>query len=129
MSAVDQFMPDAAVLEQLRAAPEAPIVLLNLLAYRTPGGRDAFARYSAISGPLILEAGAKVIYGGRAGPVLTGSDVAWDDVLILRFPTPAKFLAMIAGDVYVQQAAPIRAEAFTAAIWLASFPFPGFEVG
>ena len=35
-------MPDAATLERLRSeSPEEPVVLLNPLKYREPGGRDA----------------------------------------------------------------------------------------
>ncbi len=121
-------MPDAAILEQLRnESPEGPIVLLNLLKYREPGGRDAFQRYGAITAGLIGEAGGQLIFAGTAGPVLTGSDVAWDDVLIVRFPSAEKFLAMIEGETYTGEAAPIRAEALDATLWMAMNPFPGFE--
>ncbi len=123
-----RHMPDAETLERLRNdSPEGPIVLLNFLKYRQPDGREAMTRYGAITGALIQEAGGELIFGGTAGPVLTGSDVAWDDVLIVRFPSAAKFLAMIEGDIYQQQAAPIRAEALEATIWMASHPFAGFE--
>jgi uncharacterized protein (DUF1330 family) len=123
-----QHMPDPETLDRLRnESPEGPVVLLNLLKYREPGGREAFQRYGAITGGLISEAGGQLTFAGTAGPVLTGSDVAWDDVLIVRFPSAEKFLAMIEGDTYQGQAAPIRAEALEATVWMAMNPFPGFE--
>ena len=122
-----EHMPDRETLERIRNdSPEGPIVLLNLIKYRE-GGRDAFQRYGAITGTLIGEAGGKLIFAGKAGPVLTGSDVAWDDVLIVRFPSAEKFLGMIESDTYTQEAAPIRAGALEATLWMAMNPFPGFE--
>jgi uncharacterized protein (DUF1330 family) len=120
-------MPDAETLERLRNAPAGPIVVLNLLKYREPGGRDAFARYGQITGPLIGEARGRVLFGGKAVAALTGTDIEWDDVLILRFPSAQLFLAMIESETYTAQAAPIRAEALEATLWLAMHPFPGFE--
>jgi len=125
---VNRHLPDDEALERLRAeAPEGPVVLLNLLKYRIPGGRAAFARYSAITGPLIAGVGGRVVFGGAAGTVLTGSEVEWDDVLIVRFPSMDSFLGMIESDTYLQNAAPIRAEALEATIWMSMNPFPGFE--
>ena len=102
-------------------------MLLNLLKYREPGGRDAFGRYGQITGPLIAEAGGKLIFAGSAGAVLTGLDSEYDDVLIVRFPNAKRFLGMIEGQTYTQQAAPIREEALEATVWMAMHPFPGFE--
>jgi hypothetical protein len=123
---VTAHMPDAATLEQIRSSGDGPIVLLNVLKYRKPGGRDAFGRYGQITGPLIAEAGGVVIFGGRAGAVLTGLDCEYDDVLIVRFANAERFLGMIESEVYTQQAAPIRAEALEATVWMAMHPFPGF---
>jgi len=123
-----EHMPTKETLDRIRnGSPEGPIVLLNLLKYRAPGGREAMTRYGAITAGLIGEAGGELIFGGKAGPVLTGSDTDWDDVLIVRFPSAAHFLAMIEGDTYTKQAAPIRAEALEATVWMAMHPFEGFE--
>jgi len=121
-------MPDAATLEALRSrSPDGPVVMLNLLKYREPGGREAFARYGAITGGLIQQAEGQLIYGGTGGPGLTGTDIAWDDILIVRFPTARQFLAMIESDPYQNQAAPLRAEALEATVWLTTYPMAGFE--
>ncbi len=122
-----EHMPDAETFERLRKeSPDGAIVLLNLLKYREPDGREAFARYGQITGPLIASAGGQVIFGGTAGPVLTGSDTDWDDVLIVRFPSIESFLGMIESDTYTVKAAPIRAEALEATLWMAMNPFPPF---
>ena len=122
-----RHMPDAETLERLRVeSPSGPVVLLNLLKYREPGGREAFRRYGQITAPLITEAGGQMIFAGTAGPVLTGSDVAWDDVVVVRFPSIERFLAMIESDTYSGEAAPIRAEALEATLWMAMNPYPPF---
>ena len=120
-------MPDAETLERIRNSGDGPIVVLNLLKYREPDGRDAFARYGQITGPLIADAGGRVTFGAKAGPVLTGLDTDYDDVLIVRFPSASHFLAMIESQTYTLQAAPIRAEALEATVWMAMHPFPGFD--
>ena len=128
MSANASHMPDPLTLERIRNDSDGgPIFLLNLLKYREPAGREAFARYAPITGPLIAEAGGALKFGGKAGPVLTGSDTDWDDVLILRFPSGARFLEMIESETYTGEAAPIRAEALAATLWMAMHPFPSFE--
>jgi uncharacterized protein (DUF1330 family) len=122
-----EHMPDAETLSRLReSSNDGSIVLLNLVKYRAPDGRAAFARYGAITGPLIAAAGGRVIFGGKAGAVLTGSDTAWDDVLLVRFPSVKDFLGMIESETYTGQAAPIRAEALEATIWMAVDPFQPF---
>lgn len=127
MSETLQHMPDAATRDRLRAAPEGPVVMMNLLKYREPGGRDAFTRYGAITAPLIQEAEGQVILAGKSLVGLTGTDVEWDDVIVVRFPSAARFLAMIESDTYTGQAAPIREEALEATLWLAMQAFPGAD--
>jgi uncharacterized protein (DUF1330 family) len=124
------FMPDDATLARLRnASLDGPVVMLNLLRYREPGGREAFARYGAITGPLIERSQGRLLYGGTAGPELAGPgpDPGWHDVLLVRFPSARHFLDMIESETYQQQAAPIRAEALEATVWLTTHPMPGFD--
>ncbi|MEN8161496.1 MAG: DUF1330 domain-containing protein [Myxococcota bacterium] len=128
MTAPIPHMPDTATLERLRKeSPEGPVVMLNLLKYRQPGGREAFGRYGQITGKLIAEAEGQLVLGGSAGVVLTGSDVAWDDVLVVRFPSVDHFLGMIESRAYQEEAAPIRAEALEATVWMAIHPFDAFR--
>jgi hypothetical protein len=51
LSANASHMPDPLTLERIRNDSGAgPIFLLNLLKYREPAGREAFAKYAAITG-------------------------------------------------------------------------------
>ena len=120
-------MPDAETLDALRAAPDAPIVMLNLIKFREPGGRDAYKRYGAIAATTVGESEGKIIFAGAAGAVLTGSDTDWDEVILVRFPSSAHFLRMVEGETYTEKAAPVRAEALEATLWMAAHPYPGFE--
>ena len=122
-----EHMPSAETLEALRGSPAGPIVMLNLIKYREPGGREAYQRYGAIAATTVGESQGQIVFAGEAGPVLTGSDVEWDEMILVRFPSAAHFLGMVEGDVYSRQAAPIRAEALEATLWMAAYPHPGFE--
>lgn len=94
------------------AGRDEPVVMLNLLRYadRAVGdlaqdgwtGRDAYREYSRRVAPLLAEAGAAVLYQGEvaAGLVVADDDVAWDEVLCVRYPTRRAFLAMVSSERY-----------------------------
>lgn len=91
---------------------DEPVVMLNLLAYADAAdgdlapdgwtGRDAYREYSRRVLPLLEEAGAAVLYHGEVtgGLVVGTDDVAWDEVLVVRYPTRRAFLAMVSSDRY-----------------------------
>ena len=120
-------MPDEATLDALRRAPEGPVVMLNLLKFREPEGREAYKRYGAIAATPVRESQGRIIFAGAAGPVLTGSEVAWDEMIVVRFPSAAHFLRMVQSETYAKEAAPVRAEALEATLWVAAYPYPDFE--
>jgi uncharacterized protein (DUF1330 family) len=122
---MNPLTPDDATLERLLAdARPGPITLLNLLRFRDDGGREAFQRYSAISGPLVVGAGGEPVIFGEAGTVLAGEG-AWDTVIAIRFPDVLRFVEMIRSDVYQSQAVPLRAEALERTLWMAVQPSAG----
>lgn len=116
--------PDDATLDRLLAeARPGPITLLNLLELRKPGGREAFARYGAVSGPLVAAAGGEPVVAGEAGTVLAGRDLGgWDLVIAMRFPDVQRFVALIRSEAYQRDAVPLRAEAFARTLWMAVQP-------
>lgn len=78
----DRLTPTPEDLERLRVSVEpGPVVMVNLLKFRTDGGREAYQRYAAIAGPLFERAGAEIIYAGNAGPLVaegrTGTRSSW----------------------------------------------------
>ena len=114
--------------EQLQAfvanAPkDEPIVMLNLLRYRekadypedfdaTPcSGTEAYQRYGVVAAQRIATVGGRVLWMGKAqGTVIGPDDEAWDDVVLVEYPSPAAFAEMIAQPEY-QAVAPHRTAA------------------
>ena len=67
--------------------------MLNLLKFKKPGGRKAYLRYIAESGPYVKAVGAEVIYFGKAAERVYGSE-KWDAVMLVRYPSRKAFLQM-----------------------------------
>ncbi len=104
--------------EQLRALVaqangDTPVVMINLLRYReragyAPGadaapcsGREAYGRYQAGVTPLLAEAGASVLWFGRAMQTVIGPDAErWDDAILVQYPSRGAFLAMVSRPAY-----------------------------
>lgn len=91
----------------------SPIVMLNLLRYRAladyaanPGeapcsGREAYGRYAKAVASCLESVGASIVSAGAALATVIGPpDERWDDVLLVRYPSRAAFLGMIASEGY-----------------------------
>jgi uncharacterized protein (DUF1330 family) len=97
-----------------------PVVMLNLLKFREPGGREAFGAYGAMTGPLIARQGGEVMYVGEVGPSLVGED--WDTLILVRFPSIEAFIGL-AGDAEYQERAPaLRDAALERTTWTVTRP-------
>jgi uncharacterized protein (DUF1330 family) len=100
--------------EQLLALAEnkhdGAIVMVNLLTYREKAayegdrteakenlsGRAAYQRYGATALRCVLEAGGSIAWGGQQLLVAVGDkNDEWDEVVCVRYPSRAAFLAMI----------------------------------
>ena len=74
----------------LRERPDDdPIVMVNLLKYAEPGGRERYARYGAVAGREIAARGGRVLYSGTS---LAGDH--WDGVALVYYPRRAAWLDM-----------------------------------
>ena len=71
------------------AGTATPIVMVNLLKYAEPGGRERYARYGAVAGPEIAARGGRALYTGSS---VAGSD--WDGVALVYYPRRAAWLDM-----------------------------------
>jgi uncharacterized protein (DUF1330 family) len=117
--------PDPVQLEALRdQVGPGPVVMVNLLKFRQPGGLEAFGRYGAISGPLIVRQKGEVLYAGQASPVVAGRE-DWDMVILVRFPDIDHFIGLAADPAYQTEARPLREEALERTIWMVSQPAAG----
>jgi uncharacterized protein (DUF1330 family) len=87
----------------------APVVMLNLLAFKPDGGRERYERYGEAVAPLLAGVGGRILYAGRPAPAMIGAG-SWDLVLLVEYPSRAAFLEMIGSPAY-QEIAHLRTEA------------------
>ena len=109
--------PTAEQVRRLRdAGAEGPVTMVNLLKFReraryedgteTPcSGREAYARYKhAFTVTVGAVSQARVLYSGPVAQVFIGApgqhETDWDEVLVVRYPSRAHFLAMMADPTY-----------------------------
>lgn len=96
-----------------------PILMLNLLRFNHEAaypvdseqapcsGTEAYARYSRTALRKVRAAGGEVQVAARAQFALIAPDQKrWDQMLLVRYPSPEAFLAMLADEEY--QAAAIH---------------------
>ena len=83
---------------------DEPVVMLNLMRFHersldgNGSGWDAYLRYSALTIKLIKAQGGTIIWTGEAEAVALGvpNRHCWDYVALVRYPSRAAFLAMMA---------------------------------
>lgn len=94
-----------------------PVVMLNLLRFReiadyetspqlapaTPiSGTDAYTRYAKGTLPLLMNHDAELLFRGEASAFLIGPETErWDQVLLIRYPSLAVFLAFTTDPRYL----------------------------
>ncbi len=104
--------------------PEDPVVMINLLQFKQPGGAAHYERYARDVGPHLTAVGARPLYAGTAQAFVIGEGPRpwWDAILVVEYPTPAAFLAMVTSEAYsevhVHRAAALeRAELIATSAW------------
>ncbi|MHA6491882.1 DUF1330 domain-containing protein [Pseudomonas borbori] len=92
---------------------DTPILMLNLLRFQAQAaypagsdqpacsGREAYARYSRVALGKVRGVGGEVQVMATAHVALIApSEERWDDMLLVRYPSKAAFLAMLADPEY-----------------------------
>ncbi|MGV9661424.1 DUF1330 domain-containing protein [Nocardia niigatensis] len=104
---------------------DTPVVMVNLLAFNDVGGRDSYQRYGAEVQPHLDRVGATVVYAGDAAQVVIGGEDTpwWDMILIVAYPSRAKFLEMVLDPGY-QAIAVHRTAALQTSGLIATDPWP-----
>jgi uncharacterized protein (DUF1330 family) len=95
--------------ELQRLPDEGPVTMLNLMRFRERSldgrgsGWDAYLRYSALAIRLIKARGGSIVWTGVAEAVALGVAQAhrWDYVALVRYPSRAAFLDMMASPDYL----------------------------
>ena len=107
--------PERAALQALaNLSDDQPVVMLNLLRFREQAaypqgsphapcsGREAYARYGERAFAHVQAVGGKPIWMGDAQLTVIGpSDEAWDQVLLVEYPSRKAFLQMAADPDYL----------------------------
>ncbi|MGZ4515248.1 MAG: DUF1330 domain-containing protein [Mycobacterium sp.] len=112
-------------LTALSARPaDAPVVMVNLLQFRKPGGLERYLQYGREVAPHLDRVGATIRYGGTAPAVVIGDGEhpSWDAILIVEYPSPAAFIDMVTTEEYAKvhehRAAAIdRGDLIATSIW------------
>jgi uncharacterized protein (DUF1330 family) len=89
----------------LAARPaDAPVVMVNLLKFRTAGGLERYVQYGREVTPHLERVGATVLYAGGMPAVVIGDGQRpwWDAILIVRYPTPQAFIDMVSTQEYAK---------------------------
>lgn len=94
-----------------RAGDGAPVTMLNLLAFRSEGGRERYEEYGAAVAPLLEKVGGRIAFLGEAALPLLG-DGSWDLVALVEYPSRQAFLDMVGSPEY-QAIEHLRSEALT----------------
>lgn len=90
-----------------------PVVMLNLLRFRTeasypPGqqhkacsGKEAFARYARGFGPLLTAYGGELLWQGRFSAMLIGpQDKHWQLISVVKYPGAQSFVDLVSSPDY-----------------------------
>jgi uncharacterized protein (DUF1330 family) len=100
-----------------------PVVMLNLLAYDGPMGRESYGKYSEAVLPFLAKAGGEVVYAGECSTTVIGAEGhAWDSILVVRYPSRQAFLQMVMDPAY-QEITHLRTEGLKAAVLEATTPW------
>jgi uncharacterized protein (DUF1330 family) len=82
-----------------RTGEDAPVVMLNLLAFEPDGGRERYQEYGTAVAPLLDKVGGRIVFMGQPAPPLLGEQ-PWDLVILVEYPTRQGFLDMTSSPEY-----------------------------
>jgi uncharacterized protein (DUF1330 family) len=102
---VNSLAPTPEQFAALAARPaDAPVVMVNLLKFKTPVGLERYLQYGREVTPHLERVGAAVLYAGGAPAVVIGDGQQpwWDAILIVRYPTPQAFIDMVTTQEYAK---------------------------
>ncbi|OBF80687.1 DUF1330 domain-containing protein [Mycobacterium sp. 852002-51163_SCH5372311] len=89
----------------LAARPaDAPVVMVNLLKFKTDGGLESYLQYGREVAPHLQRVGATVRYAGTASAFVIGDGERpwWDAILVVEYPTPQAFIDMVTTPEYAK---------------------------
>lgn len=117
--------PNADQFRALATAPDdGPVVMLNLLKYKSAGGAREYATYGDAATKMVAESGGRLIYMGRCDQVLIGDATeTWDAIALVEYPSRKAFIEMVSRSDY-QLAHTHREAGLERTVLLATTPQP-----
>ena len=86
---------------------DEPVVMVNILKFKAKSGTGsesgaaAYARYGRNVAPLLKAVGGRIIWSGKVNMTIIGdSDDQPDMVLVVEYPSAAKFVEMSTSEAY-----------------------------
>jgi uncharacterized protein (DUF1330 family) len=117
-----------------KVADDTPLLMLNLLRYKPQAeyaadsshspcsGREAYGRYSQTAIRKVRGVGGEVqVMAAAQASLIAPADEQWDDLLLVRYPSKAAFLGMLADPEY-QAATEHRSAAIADSRLIATLP-------
>jgi len=89
--------------ELLAGLPQdRPVVMVNLLRLRPDGGERHYETYAREVQAHLDAVGARALYAGKAAAFVIGEGPRpwWDAIVVVEYPTPAAFVAMVTSEAY-----------------------------
>lgn len=109
MNLTDQVIPTREqFIDFMKNYPaDEPVVMVNILKFKAKSdtgdesGAAAYARYGRNITPLLKAVGGRVLWSGKVNMTVIGdSDDQPDMVMIVEYPSAAKFIEMSTSDAY-----------------------------
>jgi uncharacterized protein (DUF1330 family) len=104
--------PTQSQLQALVSAPQdEPVFMLNLLRFKEQAdgidagvsGLEAYERYGRATGPFLEAVGGRVLQAVETRQTVIGPEAPeWDMVLLVEYPSRAKFLEMATNPEYLK---------------------------
>jgi len=80
---------------------DGPVVMLNLLKFKPDGGFETYLQYMQESNKYVEGVGGKLIFLGKPNELLYGTET-WDLLMLVEYPSRAKFLEMTNNPEYIK---------------------------
>lgn len=124
MASIEPNPEQRATLIDAATDNNAPVVMVNLLQFRSDGAAD-YQRYAKEVQPYLDSVGATVLHAGDASHVVAGDidQPWWDAIVVVRYPSRAAFVSMVTNPEYHEHAHAHRAAALESTHLVATDPW------
>jgi uncharacterized protein (DUF1330 family) len=117
--------PTAEDLRRLAGSDDkGPFVLAQLLRF-VEGGRETYISYSREAQGILRDRGVQIVYAGECiEPLAASKDQTWDAIVLIRYPSRAAYVEMLADDAFLR-IAEIRRKSLRDAAFFIMDDWPG----